>query len=173
MYQFVLSEPWEPAFAQIDLKDATITIQDGASASIAVKVGQGNLTFTERQNIEYTLDRGVIDEVREGDEVPMEVSFAFTWLYVDPASGGSIGGTVTIEDAFKQTGAASGWTSSDADICRPYAVDIVIALAPDCDAVSDSTITLPDFRWEQLEHNLREGTISVSGKCNATKATRA
>ena len=65
---------WKTVFAQIDLKHCTIRISDGAGAYIDVKIGEGNLSYTERRTIEYTLNRGLLDEVREGDQVPMDVS---------------------------------------------------------------------------------------------------
>lgn len=153
--------------AQIDLKNATITIMDGTTPTanaLIVKIGEGNLTFTERRNIEYTLDRGLIDEVREGDQVPMEVSMDFVWEYLS-----SVGATTpTIKEALKQEGSASDWTSTDADVCRPYAVDVVIAYDPDCGgSTTTETITLPDFRHEEIGHDLREGTMACSGRCNA------
>ena len=154
--------------AQIDLKKATITIRDGTAVTpneLIVKIGEGNLTFTERRNMEYTLDRGLIDEVREGDQVPMEVNIDFVWEYLSAPSGGD---TPTIVEAIKGEGVASDWVSTDDDPCRPYAVDIVVEYDPDCGgATTTETITLPDFRFEEVGHDLREGTMSCSGRCNS------
>ena len=165
---------WSPVYAQIDLKYALLKIKDGASNEITVKVGEGNLTWSENRNIEYTLDRGLIDEVREGDQVPMDVSFDFTWEFIT-GNDDSSGAPPTVEDALKKVGQAAAWTSSDADTCRPYAVDIVVEYVPNCNdgsaAADKETITLPDFRWESIDHDLRAGTISVSGRCNAFVAT--
>ena len=157
--------------AQIDLKHATLTIKDGAGHSLYVKIGEGNLTYTENREIQYVPDRGVLDEVREGDQQPMDVNFDFVWEYLKgPSSGSSAGGVPTIEDALKKRGGAADWTSSDEDHCRPYAVDLVVEYIPDCLPGDKEVITLPDFRHEQLTHDLRAGTISATGKCNATEA---
>jgi len=158
--------------AQIDFKQATVKIKDGNTPTpneIEIKVGEGNLTYTERRNIQYTLDRGVLDEVREGDQVPVEVRFDAIWEYV---SGSTVSGsTPTPEDALKQRGEAAAWTSSDADPCRPYSVDIEIEYIPDCTPADKEVITLPDFRYEQIDHDLSAGTLAFSGKCNVTEAT--
>jgi hypothetical protein len=131
--------------AQIDLKQATLTIK---------------------------LDRGILDEVREGDQIPVAVSFDFIWDYlIGPSSGSGSGGTPTIEDALKQRGAAAGWTSSDSDTCRPYAVDLVVLYTPDCSTGDQEEIVLADYRWEQLAHDLSAGTVASSGNCNVTQAT--
>lgn len=166
---------WAPAYAQIDLKEATIYIKDGDSPvnQIEIKIGEGNLTYDETRTIEYTLDRGLLDEVREGDQVPMDVSFDIVWEFIT-GNEDSAGVPPTPEDALKQQNNAASWVSTDADTCRPYAVDIVIEYVPACTSAGQpeqEVITLPDFRWETLSHDLRAGTIACSGKCNATKAT--
>jgi len=162
--------------AQIDLKQATVTIKDGDGNSLEIRIGEGNLTYTEAKNMEYKLNRGVLDEVREGDEIPMAVTFDFIWDYLKgPSSASGSGGTPTIEDALKQRGGAAAWISSDADTCRPYAVDLVILYIPDCATGDQEEITLPDFRYESLAHDLSAGTVAASGNCNATEVidTRA
>jgi len=162
---------WAPAYAQIDLKNATLTMQDGATPanSITVKLGAGNLTYSEKKTIEYTLDRGALDEVREGDEVPMDVTLDFVWEYIAGTTGTA--GIPTVEDALKNIGAAVDWVSSDSDTCRPFSVDLIVSYVPDCASGDNEVITLPDFRYESLDHDLRAGTVSVSGKCNAKEAT--
>lgn len=156
--------------AQIDLKQATLTIRDGTTPAneLEVRIGEGNLTYTENKNMEYKLNRGKLDEVREGDEAPMSVSFDFVWDYI---KGSSVSGAApTIEDALKKKNNASTWVSSDSDLCRPYAVDLVILYTPDCSTGDQEEIVLSDFRWESLAHDLGEGTIACSGNCNATEA---
>ena len=163
--------------AQIDFKEATILIKDGgagsAQQSLEVKIGEGNFQYTEQRTIEYTLDRGLLDEVREGDEVPVDVTLDAIWDYI---SGGTATGAVpTVEDALKRRGPAAAWVSTDADSCRPYAVDLCIDYQPDCSASSvtqpDELITISDFRYEQIDHDLRAGTLSITGRANVTEAT--
>ena len=157
--------------AQIDLKQATVTLRDGDTPAntLEIKVGEGNVTYTEARNMEYTLDRGNLDEVREGDQIPMAVTFDFNWEYITGSS--TSGALPTVEDALKKTGNASDWVSSDSDACRPYAVDIVILYVPDCATGDQEEIVLPDYRWESLAHDLSAGTIASAGNCNVTTAT--
>jgi len=168
----MLATPWAPAYVQIDLKDALLRIKSGNSQALIVRIGEGNMTYTERVEREYTLDRGTLDEVRDGDEVPVEARFDFIWDFISsPSSGSDSTGTPTVEDALKNTGAAADWTSSDSDACRPYAVDLEVEYIPNCATGDKETITLSDFRYEQLDHDLRAGTVAVSGRCNVTKVT--
>lgn len=161
---------WKPVFAQIDIKNCTIRIADGAGHHIDVKIGEGNLTYSEKKTMEYTLDRGLLDEVREGDEIPVDVSLDAVWEYI--TGGVSSVGIPSIEDALKRRGAAAAWVSTDPDACRPFAVDIIVIYEPQPDGCGDDeTITLSDFRYEELNHDLRAATIAVTGKCNVTEAT--
>lgn len=164
----MMKRTWFAVFAQIDLKYAVIKLKDGGSEELEITIGEGNLTYTEARNIEYTLDRGNLDEVREGDQIPMDITIDFVWEYLR-SNGGSV---PTVEEALKNIGNASAWVSTDADACRPYAIDIEVTYAPVPASCGDQeVITLPDFRYESLDHDLRAGTVSVSGKSNATQAT--
>lgn len=165
---------WSPVFLQIDLKDATINIVDGSTPTpneIEIKIGEGNLTYTESRNIDYTLNKGALDEVREGDEIPMDLTFDFVWEFIKGTTGTF--GVPSVEDALKNIGAAAAWISSDTDVCRPYAVDVVLTHKPDCVGSDLEITTFTDFRYEELAHDLREGTISCSGRCNVTQAASA
>lgn len=134
---------------------------------LEVKMGDGNCTYDESRTIEYKLNRGVIDEVREGDQVPMDVKIDGNWEFLRSDSGDP----PTFEEALKLIGGASTWISSDSDECRPKAVNIVIDYIPPCGGEKRERITLPDYRWEKLAHDPKAGTISTTGKCNALQAT--
>lgn len=157
--------------AKVNLKDAYIKLSDGASTpnTLTIKVGEGNLTYSEKRTMEYSLDRGNLDDVREGDDVPMDVSFDLVWEYlIGSSSTGAVG---SVEDFLKRQNAYSANESTDSDACRPYAVNIVVEYMPTpYDCGDKETITLPDFRYEELAHDLSAGTISCNGRCNAKVA---
>lgn len=152
-----------PALSAAVADNAVVTVQPH---QLQVTIGTGNCQYTEKKNIEYVLDRGLLDTVREGDQAPVEVKLDFTWEFLLADSGDP----PTVEDALKQRGNASTWTSSSDDQCEPYAVDIEIWYNPPCSGIKDEVITLSDFRWEQLDHNAKDGQVSLSGKCNITQA---
>jgi len=154
-----------PGLAAAVLDNAVINL---LPHEIEVKIGEGTLTYDEKRNMEYTLDRGRLDTVREGDEVPMEIKLDFTWEFIRAVTGS---GTPTVEEALKKIGEASAWESSSDDACEPYAVDLQLEYIPDCAADGYETFLFPDFRWESLAHDAKAGTVSVTGKCNATQAT--
>ena len=153
--------------AQIDLKNATITMKDGSTNELEIKIGEGNLSWTEKVNRIYTKDRGLLNDVRDGDEEPVEVSMDFIWEFLKADSGDP----PSPIDVLKQAGEASAWVSTDADACRPYAIDIEVLYEPPCGGELDEKILLEDFRYEQLQFDLRNATVAVTGKCNKTTAT--
>ena len=132
---------------------------------IDIKIGDGNVTYTESKNYEYDTDRGVLDTVREGDEAPMDVNLDFVYEYITTGTGESI----TPMDAIKQKGGASDWYNSSADPCEPYAVDVEVVFTPPCGGAEIETTLFPDFRADSKEVDLGEANVSVSGRCNATE----
>ncbi len=134
---------------------------------LEVKVGEGNLTFTEPAPREYVKNRGLLDTVRNADEEPMDVSFDFVWEFLS-AVGNSA--TPTLKEVLKQTGEASTWLSTSSDACEPYCINIEIAYDPACGGANTELIELNEFRYETLEHNVRDAQISCTGKCNVIEA---
>ncbi len=130
-----------------------------------IKIGDGNLTYSESSEYEYDLDRGVLDSVRAGDQVPMDVSLDFVYEYITTGTGE----VISPMDALKKIGGASEWRSSSADPCEPYAVDVVVIHTPICTTQEIETTVFPDFRSESREPDLGEASVSVSGRCNATQ----
>jgi hypothetical protein len=137
------------------------------SQRIEVKVGEGNITWTEAKEYEYLLDRGDLDTVKEGDEQPLEVSLEFVYEHITTGTSEDI----TPVDALKQQNEAAEWVSSSADLCEPYAVDMVVMHCVPCGGEQDEQVVFSDFRYESLEFDLSEATIAVSGRCNVSEAT--
>lgn len=152
-----------PGLGGAVLDDAIILI---VPHEIEAVIGEGNLTYSEKRTFKYQLNRGKLDTVKEEDEQPMEVKLDFTWEFLKSNTGE----IPTIEEVFKQEGTASEWVSTSEDPCEPYAVDIVITNTPPCEDVEPEEIVLPDFRWEDLSHDAKASTVSVTGKCNRTRA---
>ena len=162
---------WTHVYAPIDLKNAVVTISDGTGTPLTMelKLGEGNLTISEKKNIDYILDRGTLDEVREGDEVPLDVRFDATWVYILGSAG-----VISPRDALLGVGSAAAWVSTDTDGCRPFAVDIIITHTPSPSGCGNvETVTLADFRVEQIDFDLRGATLSFTGRCNVTAPTMA
>lgn len=156
--------------AAIDLKKCTLKIQDGTSTpnSLTVKVGEGNITYTIARNIEYVLDRGNIDAVREGDQVPCAVSFDVLYEFYTSDTPGE---SVTPAEALQKIGNASSWVTTGADVCEPYAVDLIIEYVPNCSPTKDETYTFSEYRYESLDFDVGAGTLSSSGSCNEIRPT--
>lgn len=135
------------------------------SQELEIKVGEGNLTYTENDEYTYELDRDQLDTVRKGADQPMEVSTTFVY---EAATTGT-GEAIAPMDAIKRRGSASEWVSSATDKCEPYAVDIEVLHTPPCGTKEPERTTFPDFRSESREFDYSEAQISVSGRCNAVE----
>ncbi len=139
---------------------AVLTFQ---SQQLDIKIGEGELTYTENTNNLYDLDRGDLDTVREGDEVPMDVTLAFTYEHITTGTNEPIAPM----DALKRRGSASEWVSSATDKCEPFAVDVVVVHTPPCGTNQVETTTFPDFRSDKREVKFKDALITITGKCNA------
>ncbi len=139
---------------------AVVTFQ---SQQVEITIGEGDLKYTEADQYKYDLDRGELDTVRRGDDVPMEVTTNFTFDQVKSGTGE----TITPIEALKGVGAASEWVTSSADLCEPYAVDVVVEDVRPCGGAQSATYIFPDFRSEKRDYDIKNASIAVSGKCNA------
>lgn len=153
--------------SSFNLKNAVLKIKDGGSNSLTVVMGDGNFTYSEKKPRVYLKNRGNLDDVEDGDEEPMEVSFEGRWKFLLSVAGEAL----SIEDVLKKRGEADDWESSDSDACRSYAVDLELTYTPGCGSVENEVILFPDFRYESLEHDAKGKTISCKGMCNATEPT--
>lgn len=131
---------------------------------LEIKLGEGELKYTENVNYNYDLDRGNLDTVREGDEAPMDVSLAFTYEHIATGTGESI----SPMEAIKRTGSATEWVSAADDKCEPYAVDIEIEDDRPCVTGQREITLFPDFRADKREIDFKNASITISGRCNAT-----
>lgn len=134
--------------------------------SISIKIGEGNLSYSEHRNVEFTRDRGQLDTVREADDEPLDLSMDATWEWIK----GLTSATPTLEDVLKQRGEAAAWVTTADDDCQPYCVDIELWNAPGCGSIEDEIIMFEEYYYETLDHDLREGTFATAGRCNRKEA---
>jgi len=129
---------------------------------INVKIGEGNISYTEKRNVEYKLDRGRIDSVRLGNDSPVEVKVSFTWeslasLTNDPP---------TVEEFLKRTGPAADYVNAASDPCTPYSVRLIVTDTPPCTTVAPTLYQFDNFLWEELAHDVKNAQVDISAKCN-------
>lgn len=163
------SVTFTPALKSAVLDNDPFTIE---GPTLEVTIGDGNLTYDEKRDLEYKKNRGKLDVVRLGEENPVDVNFQFAWTYLSSASGELV---PTVEDALLKTGVASTWKSSSSVACEPYAVDLIILNTPvDCGAAVKpiERVTLPDFRHTSLAHDPKAGTVTCQGTSNVIVAVK-
>jgi hypothetical protein len=164
------SVTFTPPLQKIVYYQASITFGPNI---LLLKVGEGNLTFDVKRGIVYVKDRGLLDTTRLADDEPVDIKVETQYLFITAVSGS---GLPTVEDALYQTGEASTWVTSDTtDPCAPYAVDLEIEYVPPCPSVQREITSFISFRYESINHDIKQAMISISGKANVVKptATRA
>jgi len=145
------------------LVDEAASTEIGTPNSLEITVGEGNLTYSEKRPVEFKKNRGILDEVREADEEPMDVSFEFTFDFLK----GTGTGTPTIEDCLKRLGDASAWKNASLAACRPDCVNIAFTNNPsNCAATDDEVTEIYEMYHESLDHDLRGGQVSCAGRAN-------
>ena len=149
-----------PPLTQNESSGAAVTVGPNI---LKVKVGEGNLTFNAKRNMIYVREkRSIVDGfVMTGDDEPMDVKLDMIWEFLSSDTAEP----PTMEEAILQEGAASGWVTSGADPCEPFAIDIEVIYTPPCSGVKAERILLKEYRWESLDHDLKAGTLATSGKC--------
>ncbi len=135
---------------------------------LVIKIGEGNLTYTENKPREYVRDRGALDTVRDADEEPVDVNFDFVWEFLAAVGSSAI---PTVKEALKKTGEASAWLSTSSDACEPYCINIEVNYDPGCGGENTELVELQEFRYENLEHNISDAQVACTGKCNKVEAT--
>jgi hypothetical protein len=132
---------------------------------LEIKIGDGNLTYTEHAEYQYLLDRGDLDSVREGNQVPMDVKVECVYEHITTGTSEQISPL----DALKGKGKAAEWVSASADLCEPYCVHVLVRHTPPCGTSEREQTAFPMFRADSREINVKDATIAISGKCKATE----
>jgi hypothetical protein len=154
-----------PALVQNEPDTNVVTVGPNI---LKLKIGEGNVTFEEKRNIEYVREKRqvALGFVKTGDDEPMDVSIDLIWEFLSSQTGEP----PKPEEALNQTGAAADWVTAGADPCEPYAVNIEIVYTPPCSGVDAEVILLDEYRWESISHDSKAGTMSTKGKCKALLA---
>jgi hypothetical protein len=146
--------------------EAQVEVTLDGQQSVALKIGEGNLTYAEHRNVEFTRDRGTLDTVREAEDEPLDLTIDATWEFLETVSGE----LMSLEDVVKQRGQAAAWVTTADDTCQPYCIDIELHNPPGCVSVEDEIIMFEEFYYETIDHDLDAGTFSTTGRCNRTEA---
>ena len=144
--------------------DAAVTFQP---QNIKIKIGEGDAKWTESNQYKYDLDRGLLDTVRDGDNVPLEFTSNFTFDQIKSGTGE----VITPSEAVDGADAAAEWVSSSPDACEPFSVDVIITDVRPCGTVEPATYLFPMFRAEKRECDLKNANVAISGKCNVKRPT--
>lgn len=131
------------------------------------KVGDGNITYDTDRELEYELDRGQLDAVVEGNDVPVSLNLDLVYEYLTSYVGATI---PTPKDVLRKRGAAADWVTAGADPCEPYAIKVEVDYHPPCNIEHEIT-PFPEFRADSFNHDIEGATIAVRGRCKVKDVT--
>ena len=157
----------------IDLKDCTFFVIDGTGLNfVAIRIGEGNFTYSRKRNVEPRKSRGNLYQSREGEEEPIDISFQFVWDEIK--SSGSE--PPTLEEIFD--GTAPGWvTATTNDPDGPFTVNLQIVRSFTCQRPNATTYTdgetynFPEFNTQELSHSVKDATVDCKGFSNRVSPT--
>lgn len=181
---------------KIDLKNVNLLVLRRSNISsstpmdpntgMVVKFGEGTFTWNLRDTINYELDRGRLEDVRRGDEVPIDISLTGKYEYIQQY-GATMSGNLSLFEALDGTllnGDPSPWategTPPGPEIeawldCAPYCVALELHndLRRECPNITLAASMLEAtlfryFRAESHAMDVKAGTIAITGKCNIT-----
>ena len=132
------------------------------SQDLNIKIGEGNLTYTEHRDYQYLLDRGMLDTVREPKDVPMDVKTEFVYEHITSNTTNN----VSPMDALKGMNSAVEWVSSAPGRLRTLLHRHPGGIRSPRAPVNRETTVFPMFRAETREINYNTAVISLTGKCN-------
>lgn len=132
---------------------------------LVVDVGEANFEADINFDPIFDTNRNILDGVRLGKDVPMDVRTGTTFNWMKSSSGKPL----TPYEILTREGNASGWHSTAADPCEPYCVDIILLDEPVCGSEQKEQIRFPRFYPTKITPNINDGQIALVGKCNAVK----
>lgn len=157
----------------IDLKDCTLFLIDGTGVHfVAIRIGEGNFTYSRKRSIELKKVRGRLQSTRVGEEEPTDIAFQLVWDSIT-SSGDE---PPTFEEIID--GVAPGWVSATPSVydpVGPFTVNIQIVRSftcrkPNATVVTDGeTYNFPEFNCQEFSHSLRDATIDCKGFSNRVK----
>ena len=162
---------WKPVGELIDLKNCDIELTDGTPTTVIVRVGEGNLTFSEKRNYDVQLNRGKLDGmgIKKGDEAPVEFSLDIAWDWIQGTSATPVtGGFESILSIIGRTLDVNGdpvGKSTDGDECNPYAFTMTVKYNAACGTTPNKKdLTFALCRYDQLQYDIGGAKLQMTGK---------
>ena len=134
-------------------------------ARVEMKIGEGDVEFTETQPVIVDTDRGEVDGMRLGVEEGMTVSTSFVYNWLRASSGDPI----TVYEALKRKGDAASWHNAAENPCEPYQVDMFIIDSPDCGSEQAEVMFFRRMRATSISASVQGAAVSVEGTCMAVE----
>lgn len=156
-----------------NLTHGLLKIKGGSSGELlTVPIQKGDVRFSVKRPAKVIMNRGKVDSLAQGFEVPMEVRFSVEFEEWTGRTLSTPYNTASVPDALRQKGNAASWHS--VQVCGPYVVDLVFVISNPCTTHDQTeTLTFPSFHADDVSFAEGEDTdtLEVTGICNALEPT--
>jgi len=156
-----------------NLTHGLLKIKGGNTTELlTVPIQKGDVRFGVKRPAKVIMNRGKVDSLAQGFEVPMEVRFSVEFEEWTGRTLSAPNNTPSVPDALRQKGNAASWHS--VQTCGPYVVDLIFVLSNPCSSGDQNeTLTFPSFHADSVEFAEGEDTdtLEVMGICNALEPT--
>lgn len=147
-------------------RDGSIQIKDDPSGgnSITLTIEEGDLSVTETRNVNVIMDRGGMQGVRKGDDVPIEWSLSLKFTEAIKQTAAS---DPSVREAVLGVGAAAAWVSTTNNQSDVFTFDLDWTVTTPKAADSDERVSLEDAWIESvaISEDAEANKIELSGKC--------
>lgn len=171
---------------KVDIKNHVIILrtrdENSDDVQLVLRMGQSSLQWGEPLSPRYELDRGLLDDVRHGDEQPVDLTIEgkFTFGVSRGAENKTIheiirgkdrGNNQNTHGKVTMVGIMEPWLVANG--CPPYAISVEVhnnpnILCPNSSAYGEAHL-FRYFRCENPQVNFDTGMVNLSGKCNVTQ----
>lgn len=162
------TETWEITFSPAWVAGSVPSDDDVIQfypQTVELKIGEGNVEYSETQEAIVDTDRGLLDGMRAGTDQPLTWSASFVYNWMRASSGDPI----TVYEALKQKGDASTWVNSSVDKCEPYQFDFYMIDTPPC---GSEEVEITIFRYSRvtsINPSVEAASVSLDATSKSTE----
>lgn len=156
-----------------NLRDGVVTFKSTTVGATAVHqtiaLDEGDLSWTQTQNVIEVMDRGALSHIRAGDQAAMDISFTLKYqnLQADTAT--------TPYEAIRGVGAAASWKSTDSSDVYTISTffQVFNTSGGTAETSLEETLRFDNTYWTSLEYSDGDeySTLAVTARSFTTAPT--
>ncbi len=134
-----------------NMRDGYIKIVDGTPTTplyLQLQIDEGNLNWDLKNPRVKIKNRGVLDHVRDGDQMEVDLSFTVLYQQYEYSDGSSTG--ISVIDTLLKQGGASAWLTTG-QAFESYCTNLEFYVANPGDTSKHEKLVFAKFRQESIK----------------------